>query len=366
MSNKVLYSVGMEGFKCFDALNVELGQLTVLSGYNGAGKSTLLQSILLFAQAMRKYEITGVSSIWPLNGDLVNLGKSGEVIRDKSIKFDYKLNGQNIPESFEFDTEPSSRNLRLLKSSRDIDDKLFQKVAQTQYISAMRGGTSDTYPLLDDPDYSKNGVGIDGRYAGHWFEIFSSGRIDGERVFEKDESKDFREQVNSWLDFVAPGTSANVEKIEKASLLALQFQLSELGEWHSPANVGFGISYVFPIIVALLSAKEGDCVIIDSPEAHLHPRAQSRVGMMITKFAQAGVQVLVETHSDHILNGVRIATKKGYIDPVDVGLLFFSGVTENESGVVSTEIDKNGNIEYWPPGFFDQMDSDIVELLSDG
>ena len=81
------------------------------------------------------------------------------------------MNGQNIPESFEFDTEPSSRNLRLLKSSRDIDDKLFQKVAQTQYISAMRGGPQVIrIHLLDDPDYSKNGVGIDGRYAGHWFE----------------------------------------------------------------------------------------------------------------------------------------------------------------------------------------------------
>ena len=56
MSNKVFDKVGMRGFKCFNELTIELGQLTVLSGYNGAGKSTALQPILLFSQMLREFK----------------------------------------------------------------------------------------------------------------------------------------------------------------------------------------------------------------------------------------------------------------------------------------------------------------------
>ena len=379
MTNTLINSLKMEGFKCFEALNLELGQLTVLSGYNGAGKSTALQSILLFSQALRKNGSAEVNSIpaqkiavdysiWPLNGDLVRLGTCGDVMSTmgNNIIFEYNFLDHSKSTSFELVAERGERNLKCLLVADSLTSEQIKKIAsQIQFISAERGGLNDIYPIPDDPVYSNVGVGTDGRFASYWFDNFSDSEIEQERSISEIQSNTFRDQVNAWLDFVSPGTSVNVKKFENASVLALQFQLSELGEWRSPANVGFGISYVFPLIVALLSASKGDCIIIDSPEAHLHPRAQSKVGIMISKLAHAGVQVILETHSDHILNGVRIAVKKGYLNPVDLSLLFFSGVSENESGVVSTEIDKNGNIEYWPPGFFDQMDSDIVELLSD-
>ena len=78
---------------------------------------------------------------------------------------------------------------------------------------------------------------------------------------------------------------------------------------YRPTSVGFGIAYVLPVLVALLSANEKYMVIIENPEAHLHPRGQVAMGELIARAAAAGVQVIVETHSDHVLNGVRLAVK---------------------------------------------------------
>ncbi|WP_180834594.1 AAA family ATPase, partial [Vibrio parahaemolyticus] len=66
---------------------------------------------------------------------------------------------------------------------------------------------------------------------------------------------------------------------------------------------------VLPIVLALLVTKPGGLVIIENPEAHLHPKGQSYLGRLIQRTAEAGVQVIIETHSDHLLNGIRVAAR---------------------------------------------------------
>lgn len=80
-------------------------------------------------------------------------------------------------------------------------------------------------------------------------------------------------------------------------------------DYFTAQNVGFGISYVLPIVLALVKAKKGELIILENPEAHLHPRGQRKMGELIARAAQGGVQVIVETHSDHILNGIRFVCK---------------------------------------------------------
>lgn len=131
-------------------------------------------------------------------------------------------------------------------------------------------------------------------------------------------------------------------------------------QWAHAANVGYGLSYALPILIALLKAPDTATLIVDSPEAHLHPRAQSKMGALLAYFANSGLRLVVETHSDHVLSGVRIAVKNAIIEPEDASIYFFE--EGNSGGPRQILVDKNGSIDYWPEGFFDQSLADLVEL----
>nr|WP_275939108.1 DUF3696 domain-containing protein [Polyangium spumosum] len=134
--------------------------------------------------------------------------------------------------------------------------------------------------------------------------------------------------------------------------------------FHRPSNVGFGITYVLPVIISLLMAEPGDIVMLENPEAHLHPRAQSRVARLCAKAAAAGVQVIVESHSDHVLNGVRVAVHGGEIAPDDVSVLFFAAPSkEPKASVEHIRVDRRGRLDGWPEGFFDEGDRLLDRLL---
>ncbi|MCQ4437669.1 AAA family ATPase, partial [Clostridioides difficile] len=77
----------------------------------------------------------------------------------------------------------------------------------------------------------------------------------------------------------------------------------------SSFNVGFGITYVLSIITLVLSAEPGDILIIENPEAHVHPRGQIELGKFLALASKSGIQIIVETHSDHIFNGMRLFIK---------------------------------------------------------
>jgi len=133
---------------------------------------------------------------------------------------------------------------------------------------------------------------------------------------------------------------------------------------HRPSNVGFGLTYCLPIIVACLAAPKGALLLLENPEAHLHPRGQSALGQLLARCAADGVQIIVETHSDHVLNGIRIAAKRSEIPNEDVAVHFFSRNVENgESSITSPVLHANGRFSDWPDGFFDEWSKALDELL---
>lgn len=83
------------------------------------------------------------------------------------------------------------------------------------------------------------------------------------------------------------------------------------------------------------------------------------MGQFLADVARAGVQVIVETHSDHILNGIRRAVRSQRLDSEQVTIHFFRPRIVNEAQVISPQLDKTGNIDRWPDGFFDQFDKDM-------
>ncbi len=128
------------------------------------------------------------------------------------------------------------------------------------------------------------------------------------------------------------------------------------------ADVGFGVSQVLPVIVALLSAQPGSLVILEHPEIHLHPRIQSELADLLIDVASAGeIQILVESHSEHLLARIQRRIAEGNrngsgLTPEDVRL-YFCELKEGKSELKTLEMQPSGIIANWPEDFF----GDILE-----
>lgn len=135
---------------------------------------------------------------------------------------------------------------------------------------------------------------------------------------------------------------------------------------YRPTNIGFGVTYVLPVILALLKAETGSIVVLENPECHLHPKGQRMIGELIARCVSSGVQIFLETHSDHVLNGIRIAAKKELINHEDVALFFISRPIDScdkQSIIQQPKILKNGKLDFWPDDFFDEWEKALDDIL---
>jgi predicted ATPase len=172
-------------------------------------------------------------------------------------------------------------------------------------------------------------------------------------------------QTGAWLDQFFPGAEFKVEPVAGANLVVLSMRSHTSTDFHRPQNVGFGLTHILPILAACLGAEEGSVILIDNPEAHLHPSGQAKIGQFLARVAASGVQLIVETHSDHVLNGLRRAVRDGIIKPEQTAIHFFTTVLAKEEArpkVVSPAINTQGQLDHWPTGFFDQFDKDMMAL----
>ena len=112
-----------------------------------------------------------------------------------------------------------------------------------------------------------------------------------------------------------------------------------------------------------LLAPPGSLCLIENPEAHLHPRGQTRLAELAVRASLAGVQVIAETHSDHFIDGVRIAVRDGLIKPDDVAIHYFERA-RGKTVVSSPQVDADGRLSSWPVGFFDQHEENLARLLA--
>lgn len=350
----------IKNFKCFKHLRMRFGALTLLTGFNGGGKSTAIQPLLLLSQALRGSLETRA---FPLNGPLVHLGTAGDVLPSNSdvSTIEFRISCAVDEAVWPLVARSGDRFLRLPETA-DTAQTAHRALANLVYLSAVREGTADAYPIPEANGDEFCGVGVDGRFAAYWYDQFVDDEVPERRRHPSEPASSFRKQLDAWLGTLFPGAQANVQIFHQMSLLGLQFRLSEIGAWRRPANIGYGLSYAFPILVTLLSAREGQIIIIDSPEAHLHPSAQSQMGKLLAHFSATGIQIVVETHSDHLLNGTRLAVKSGMLPNSSAQIHFFSGANEEGHGVISLALDAAGAIGEWPEGFFDQSEKDLSRL----
>jgi predicted ATPase len=364
----------LRNFKCFSQLRLSLKNLTLLTGFNAGGKSSAIQPLLLLTQGLRS---AASPKTFALNGSLVRLGTVGDVLPSDSAEsiIAFKVSRPTEESSWVFTTRAGDRFLRLIDQATPVAEaatdpdrnlerlsELSRSLAKLTYISAVREGASEAFPIPDGNGHEVGDVGTDGRFAPYWYGQLVDNEVPERRRHPEEPATSLRKQLDAWLAALFPGAQANAQMVSQVSMLSLQFRLSEIGVWHRPANVGYGLTYAFPIIVAMLAAEDDQIVVIDSPEAHLHPSAQSQMGQLLARFAAAGVQILVETHSDHLLNGARLAVKGGVLPHSEMQIHFFTGATKEGHGVISPTLDSNGRIDEWPDGFFDQSEKDLSRL----
>jgi predicted ATPase len=186
-----------------------------------------------------------------------------------------------------------------------------------------------------------------------------------EDLYRGKDAKTVIQQTEEWLGYILEGAKIEIKgKDRDSSVLYMLLNNKSNSYSYKPANVGFGYSYILPLIVTGLIAKSHEIMIVENPEAHLHPRAQSRLAEFFARVASTGVQVFIESHSEHILNGLRVCSLNPEIkiNNTDLSILYFNEGFEPEKLVV----DEKGKIANWPEGFFDQQEIDLSNIFKFG
>ncbi len=365
----------LQYFKCFEELKLPLSQLTLLSGSNAAGKSSVIQALNLLHQTISNHEW---SNRLLLNGNIVNAGTVQDVVdkvngrrgfqvglitEEHAFQWSFSGEREDMSVTVDFVTvdgevsnSPEKLHFLLPDDSSSVTKDMAKRLYSMTYISAERIGPRDYY-LLDD----LQNVPVVGSTGENTVSLLYS-RQDDEvlpEMVEPSVSSKLFQQVQFRMQQFFPGCEIVVERVSAINAVTLGIRTSEDTGFHRPMHVGFGLTQILPIVVAALAAKKDDLLIIENPEVHLHPAGQSMMGQFLGTVASSGVQVIVETHSDHLLNGVRRAVKSRSLNPDKVNIHYFQPRDIEGSQVASPQIDVEGNISYWPKGFFDQYEVDM-------
>lgn len=374
--------LNIRNFKCFQQVDIEVNNLTVLVGANGYGKSSAIQALLLIRHTIEEkcqYDdgkqrfIQAPASLCneiSLNGSYdLALGYSSSIInrevQESEINFsitdcesESSLHLTYIVDTTEDQLWIEAKNISISENS---EFSILKK--EFYYLNAERVGPRVLHPLQHT---SFLNTGFKGELTAQVID-FNSGRerVSSERVFPETKNETLAAQVNFWLDFIMPGVrvTAKTDTQTLISRILIENQLTKNDPVLS-TNIGFGISYILPIIVNGLIAKSGSFFIVENPEAHLHPSAQSKIGEFLVMVANSGVKVVIETHSDHVINGIQIAVAKNPMFEKKTTINFFSLNNEmKQPEVMPIKVLEQGQLSEWPAGFFDQAQQDYSTLL---
>ncbi len=386
----MIKNISIKNFKCLKDISIQCQNLTILTGLNGMGKSTLIQFLLILRQSYEKGLLQNGEKFLSLGeykqNNYISLGNYEDVIyrlfedKEDYIQSVIKFSNSELSiktASYKHWVQDSSierSNLKHIKL-KEISNKpnlkkesLFAK-GKFQFIQADRIGPQDTLPA-DYEMVNNKDFGIDGKYAMHYFLENSGKKIPISQLIHHSSSENvLGVQIDAWLNEISPGVRVkSIFHPSDATQIIPLFDYNTGGLPKKPfkaKNIGFGVSYIFSVVLAILTAEPDDLIIIENPEAHLHPRGQSNLAQLMAIAAQNGVQIFVETHSDHIINGTLVACKKGLISNENINIQYFERKPENlYSDNIEVKVLEKGRIKYAPEGFFDQIAKDLRFLMT--
>jgi len=365
----VITSIALRNFKAFREIVLPLRKLTLLSGINGSGKSTVLQSLCALKQSFNAGCLSPSGGLL-LNGEFVDLGVGKDVLCELSDSNEIAICivEDESRENWLFSYAERDDLLQFAEGSLSNFNTGGWLARGFCFLGADRIAPAVVYPKSFNETVRRRSLGIRGQFTAYFLAVHQDEPVSEHRMHTAGFSSRLIDQVNAWLGEISPGVSVTAEEIGGADLTQLLYRYGgsagiDSSNHYRPTNVGFGLTYVLPVVVACLAARDGDLVLLENPEAHLHPRGQTAMGDLVSRTANDGVQVIVESHSDHLLNGIRLAAKRRIIPAVDVQLHFCmrrDGVRSAE--LVSPSMDDDARLTDWPDGFFDEWERALLEL----
>ena len=397
-----------QNFKSWkDTGTLQFAPLTGLFGANSSGKTSILQVLLMLKQTVERPPDWNEPLYFGNEESLVNLGNFGTVIHkhkqdlsldisvswksstvadiNKYIRF-YNLNVETLSSSqgdrdrseeisfstniargvvnnsyyatdlYRFDVQQpdlfrcygfrTARNQIMEISSRFEGDfeNLFSRIL---YLGPLREHPRPRYTW--DGDHPK-GIGQDGKKA---ISALLSGRV---RHFSIDE------QILKWLQQLELINSYDLRPLSDTGR-DYEFLVRKYkdGPEVRLTDIGFGVSQVLPVLILCYYAPEGSILILEQPEAHLHPKVQTELAdVLIDVVKNRNIQIILESHSEYLLSRLqrRIAEKE--IAAADTAL-YFCEIKDGTSEIEQLNVDEYGNIRNWPQDFFGDVTGELIK-----
>ncbi len=366
--------IEIENFKLFKRADLALSRLNLFTGLNGTGKSSFIQTLLLLRQSHQAGMLRDNGLM--LKGALAELGTGKDVFYQFAGKDDLiaiRLNTSNRSYYWNFKYLPDfdilSTTSRTTYTGALSEFNLFNR--DFQYLNAEHIVPLNTYKKSEFEVVQNRQIGKHGEYAVHYLSEYSLEVVSNEALIHPNaKSNRLIHNVEAWLQEISPGIKIIVEDIKGLDLVRLSFQYEAESGYtneYKPINVGFGITYALPVILCLLTASQEKLIIIENPESHVHPKGQAKLGELIAIACSTGAQFFIETHSDHVINGIRAAVKEHKIKDSEVAIHYFERNAHNkadhESTITTISIDKNGELSEYPKGLLDEWGTQLFRLI---
>lgn len=372
----MLKEILVDGYKSINRESVELKPFTLFSGVNSAGKSSVIQAINYVLDLQSKQ--SEIQANWgnPQIGKFVDVRnniKGGKEIIFQIQEEDQQGDKYTAKVVYSGGENGDPAQLVITKGDEHKnytnEDKHKYKYKYKSYIneyrkiylSTERVGVQNTYELST---HNPLIIGDRGKYAFSYLAYFGQEALKESAFLYNPEEvgMSLNNQVNYWMDYLL-GFQIRVKPIPEVDQVIAMYSNSKNNRYYRAANVGTGVTYIAMLIIAALSCKKGDTLIIENPEIHLHPRAQSRLMEFAAFLCERGLQIIMETHSDHIYNGMRKCIKRNTLDRENIAAYYFELDETMQTKIHHISFNDQGAEENHPYGMFDQFDDDLDELI---
>jgi len=346
----MLSELEIENFKCISHQTFTLKPLTILTGLNSTGKSTVIQAILLLSSLGSSHQRDILNTLVAHFSEFSEIRNKYENAKSLSIRIDdFLLTMDHDVECLSSDISEDGPKKFPLNYEEDF-----------YYLSASRIGQEELAAISKGQK-----TGLNGEYILGHFDRNKNIPLDASLVKFKESGFTLKAQVNKWLAYILDlPISFQTEKVV-STMVKVSFNSDGI-DGIDPFNLGAGNSYLVKVLVIALMCQSQDVLLIENPEIHLHPKAQARLGEFLAWISNAGVQVVVETHSEHLINKVKYQVYKDELSADDAIIYYKPSIREkfiplsiNQRGKF---IDTEDNAVMFPSGFFDSTLEELLEI----